>query len=108
VEDQTETTTVPLLFLKSKLRHKRANGKPLSARQYPEARYGERKAIVEAEDWDGPAYQTCRIAASVCGRFELFRRRNNLGFTHHAEVAAIPPAEADALIDWCEETRRRA
>jgi hypothetical protein len=25
-------------------------------------------------------------------------------FKHHREVAALPPAEADALLDWCEET----
>ena len=69
------------------------------------AHYGERKAIVEAEDWDGPAYQTCREAAVVSAAFpEMFRRRNNLTFSHHKKVAALPPAEADALLDWCEET----
>jgi hypothetical protein len=74
---------------------------------YGEARYGERKAIVEAEDWEGPAYQTCREAAVVSSAFpELFRRRNNLSFSHHKEVAALPPDEADALLDWCRELFR--
>jgi hypothetical protein len=65
--------------------------------------YGERKGVVEAEDWDGPAYQTCRNAASICDAFELSRRRDSLSFKHHAEVAALAPAEADALLDWAEE-----
>ena len=61
-----------------------------------ETRYGERKAIVEAEDWEGPAYQSCRDAAYVAASFELSRRRDNLTFKHHREVAALPPNEADA------------
>jgi hypothetical protein len=67
-------------------------------------RYGERKAIVEAEDWEGPDFQTCANAASVCRSFETSRRRELLSFRHHAEVAALPPDEADALLDWCAET----
>ncbi|MGH7085947.1 MAG: hypothetical protein ACREFN_13255 [Acetobacteraceae bacterium] len=67
---------------------------------FGEARYGERKAVVEAEDWDGPAYQTCRNSAAVCTAFpEMSRRRDNLSFSHHAEVAALPAAEADALAE---------
>jgi N6-adenosine-specific RNA methylase IME4 len=71
---------------------------------FGEASYGERKAIVAADDWDGPAYQTCRNAASVAGKFELSRRRDDLSFAHHAEVAALPPDKADRLLDWAEET----
>jgi hypothetical protein len=69
-----------------------------------EARYGERKAMVEAGDWEGPKYQTCREAAMVCRKFETSRRREDLTFKHHREVAALPPDEADALLDWCAET----
>jgi hypothetical protein len=36
--------------------------------------------------------------------FEFSRRRENLSFQHHAEAAALPPDEADTLLDWCEET----
>jgi hypothetical protein len=46
-------------------------------RAYGEARYGERKAIVEAEDWEGPGYETCRAAARVSRDFEMCRRRMN-------------------------------
>src|SRR5205807_728541 len=56
------------------------------------------KAIVEADDWNGPAFQTCAHAATVCRAFETCRRRQVLSFKHHAEVAALPPAEADAYM----------
>jgi hypothetical protein len=35
---------------------------------------------------------------------EASRRREALSFKHHAEVAALPPADPAALLDWCEET----
>jgi hypothetical protein len=59
-------------------------------------------AIVEREDWDGPKFQTCANAASVARAFETSRRREVLSFKHHAEVASLPPAEADELLDWAE------
>lgn len=71
---------------------------------FGENRYGQRKNIVESEEWSGPAYQTCMDTASVCRAFETSRRREVLGFTHHREVAALPSNEADELLDWCEET----
>jgi hypothetical protein len=70
---------------------------------FGEKRWGERKAIVEAEDWDGPSFQAAADAASVCRKFETSRRREVLSFNHHREVAALPPDEADALLDSCEE-----
>ena len=66
----------------------------------------ERKAIVEAEDWEGPSYEAAMNAASVCRKFETSRQREDLTFKHHAEVAALPPDEADALLDWCEATSK--
>lgn len=72
---------------------------------FGEARYGQRKAVVEADGWEGPGYQACRDAASVCGKFDqLSRRRDSLSFNHHREVAALSSLEADALLDWAEET----
>jgi hypothetical protein len=35
----------------------------------------EFKAIVEAQDWDGPDFKTCANAASVARAFETSRRR---------------------------------
>jgi hypothetical protein len=37
---------------------------------FGEHRYGNRKAIVEAENWDGPAFSTCVNAATVARAFE--------------------------------------
>jgi len=36
----------------------------------------------------------------LCRKFETSRRREILTFAHHAEVAALPPDEADAFLDW--------
>jgi hypothetical protein len=40
------------------------------------------------------ALKTYANAAHVSEKFELSRRRDNLSFSHHAEVAALPAAEA--------------
>jgi hypothetical protein len=69
---------------------------------FGEHKYGDRRAVVEAEDWEGPAFQTCRNAAAVCRGFETSRRRDVLSFIVHAEVASLPEEEADRLLDWCE------
>jgi hypothetical protein len=67
-----------------------------------EHRYGERRAVVEAEDWQGPNFQLCAVYGSVARKFECLRRRKLLSFAHHREVASPPPAEADKLLDRCE------
>ena len=66
--------------------------------------YGSRKALVDRRDWEGPSYQTCRNAAAVAEKFQLSRRRDNLSFAHHSEVAALRADQADHWLDWCEET----
>jgi N6-adenosine-specific RNA methylase IME4 len=57
------------------------------------------KTIVTADDWDGPAYQTCVNAANCCRSFPSNRRRLLVPFSHHAEVASLPAKEADELLD---------
>jgi hypothetical protein len=37
-----------------------------AAPQAGEARHGERTAIIEADDWDGPNYKASKDAAMVC------------------------------------------
>jgi hypothetical protein len=69
---------------------------------YGEARYGDRKAIVMAENWDGPKYEACKNTASICRAFERSRRHDLLSFQHHAEVARRH--DADELLDWAERT----
>ncbi|MET7339461.1 LmbU family transcriptional regulator [Nonomuraea sp. NPDC005650] len=47
-------------------------------------------------------YQTLRNYVYVVRRFEVSRRRDKLSFQHHAELAALPPAEQDKWLDLCE------
>lgn len=71
---------------------------------FGEHRYGERAAAA-AEDI-GWSFQTCANAASVARAFETSRRREVLSWSHHAEVAALDPVDADDLLakatknDW--------
>jgi hypothetical protein len=48
-------------------------------------------------------YQTLRNYAWVARRFELSRRRDNLSFGHHAEVAALPETEQDFWLRKAED-----
>ena len=44
-----------------------------------EARYRERKAIVEAENWEGPDFKTCANAAAIARALETsLSRRSRL------------------------------
>jgi N6-adenosine-specific RNA methylase IME4 len=65
---------------------------------FGEARYGER-AKAAASGIFGRSFGGLMNLASVSRAFETSRRREVLSFTHHAEVAALEPAEADALLD---------
>lgn len=67
-------------------------------------RYGERAQIVTAASWNGSAHQTCRLAGSVAARFDVLRRRNTLTFEHHRVAASLSSEDAEAMLDWCEET----
>jgi hypothetical protein len=66
--------------------------------RYGERAYGEKYAqALDATDY---AYQTIADAKWVAGRFELSRRRENLTWSHHREVAGIEDdAEQDAVLD---------
>jgi N6-adenosine-specific RNA methylase IME4 len=68
---------------------------------FGEARYGDRKAIVEAEDWGGPSFQTCMDAGWVASKFTTSRRRE-VSFNHHREVAALEQADQDYWLDKAE------
>jgi hypothetical protein len=61
-----------------------------------ERRYGEKyKAALELFDYD---YQSLRRMAYVSSHIELCRRRNNLSFAHHAEVAHLEDREQDKFL----------
>ena len=74
-------------------------------------RYGER-ARLAAEGIFALGFQTLANLGSVCRRFETSRRREVLSFAHHAEVVALPSADADRLLDraianeWSRNTLR--
>jgi N6-adenosine-specific RNA methylase IME4 len=65
------------------------------------ARYGDRAEV--AANGIGWAFQTLVNCGVVARRFsETNRRRLVLSFKHHAEVAKLAPAVADALLDQAE------
>jgi hypothetical protein len=64
-------------------------------------RYGAR-AQTAGEGIFGREFQTLMNLASVCRAFETSRRREGLSFTHHSEVASLPPQKADRLLDRAE------
>jgi hypothetical protein len=76
---------------------------------HPGHAYGDRIAIVQSVDWEddgSPAFSTCVHAGRAARAFpeESRRRRPLLSFSHHLEVASLPPRMADELLDLCEET----
>lgn len=61
------------------------------ALNYGDKVYGE--TYVQASVWTGLAEQTLINYASVCGRIPRSRRRRDLPFSLHAEVASLEPQE---------------
>jgi len=70
---------------------------------YP-AQYGERKAIVEANE-DLPAFQSCVNAGNVAAKIETNRRRLLVPWSVHAEVAALEPDQQDTLLAEAEREK---
>jgi len=56
---------------------------------------GDREAIVSSPEWEGPAYETCMVAASVCHAFQTLSRRKVLTFARHQTVAALPEPDRE-------------
>jgi hypothetical protein len=65
--------------------------------QYGATRWGEKYS--EAARITGYDVKTLRNIAYVAKRFDLSRRRDKLGWSHHAEVAALEPHEQDRWLD---------
>jgi DNA modification methylase len=68
---------------------------------YGERAYGDK--YKEALKATGLEYQTLRDDKWVAGKIELSRRRDNLPFFHHKDVAALPPDEQDSWLKLAEE-----
>lgn len=60
---------------------------------YGEKKYGD--TYSQAIEDTGLDYDTLKAAKWVCGRIELVRRRTNLSFSHHREVASLEPKEQE-------------
>lgn len=68
--------------------------------RFGERRYGEMYS--QGLDATGLDYGTLANYVYVTDRFESSRRRENLSFGHHQEVASEPPEVADAWLDQAE------
>jgi hypothetical protein len=68
--------------------------------------YGEKRAwgemYTEAVEATGLEEGTLRDLAWTSRQFDLSRRHDNLSFKHHREVAALPPEQADGILDKAE------
>jgi len=68
---------------------------------YGDKKYGEMYS--QAVDETDYAEGSLRNAKWVASQVELSRRRDNLSYSHHAEVAALPPEKQDYWLSEAEE-----
>lgn len=68
---------------------------------YGEAKWGE--MFSQAIEATGMDYGTLRNIKWTESQFDLSRRRDKLTFSHHSEVASLPPKVADKILDTAEE-----
>jgi hypothetical protein len=64
---------------------------------FGERKYGEKYA--QAVEITGYVYNALVSQKWVSGRFELTRRRVNLSWSHHVEVARLAPFQQDKMLD---------
>ena len=67
------------------------------------AAYGER--YVRAARITGYDAQTLMNMSYVASRFDISRRRENLSWSHHAELAALEPKQQDRWLDRAKDDR---
>jgi hypothetical protein len=61
----------------------------------------DRKQIVRAPAWCGPAYTACRNYARVAAEFPKGPLRSDrLSITHHSALMAVPKTDRQALVEW--------
>jgi len=71
--------------------------------RYGTSRWGEK--YKEAARITGYDIQTLRNISYVAGQVEVSRRRDNLTWSHHAEVCALEPDQQDHWLDLATEHR---
>lgn len=52
----------------------------------------------------GEKYGSAANAKSIAEKFDFSRRRENLPWGHHAEVASLPRDDQEELLDWAEDS----
>lgn len=57
----------------------------------------------QAIEETGFDYETLRHDVALCGRIELGRRRPNLSFGHHNEIAYLEPEQQKKWLDRAEK-----
>jgi hypothetical protein len=69
---------------------------------FGEHHYGERTTIIRSDDWDGPKYQTCANAGTVCFRFrDVSSREETVSFRNHQAIAPIGDEEwRSKILAW--------
>lgn len=67
--------------------------------------HGERKQIVESEEWSGLAYQTLKNYGDVSEKYSQEYRYPQLSFRHHMECSSLPIEEAIKVLDWAVENK---
>lgn len=68
---------------------------------YGEKKYGE--MYTQAMEETGAAYDSLAAAKWVCSEIEFCRRRQNLTFSHHKEVAGLSEEEQELWLDATEK-----
>jgi hypothetical protein len=71
--------------------------------QYGNAKFGERYS--RASRITGYDVQTLMNMVYVASRVDISQRRESLSWSHHAEVAALPPEERDRWLNVAEAER---
>lgn len=69
--------------------------------RYGEANYGEKYA--QAIEETGYDYGTLRNDVYVCEQIDLSRRRDNVSFSAHKEVAMLDPDEQDKILEKAQD-----
>lgn len=71
--------------------------------RFGERKYGEK--YTQAIDATGYDYQTLANMAYVAARVEISRRRENVSWSHHAEVASLPPEKQNEVLNAAESNQ---
>jgi len=65
--------------------------------------HGERKKIVESDEFTGLKYESLRKFGKVCKMFKIGTRVPSLTFRHHQECSSLSLDEALLVLEWAAE-----